>query len=289
MTGIWGFLLQTLYVSLVGGLLLVVKAIFRDKLTPRWQYGVWSVLALRILIPVQMTWKYVLLPLPLWVETARILADHALPEVLFVWLYRLYLMGVAVFLAGYLFSYFRLGRLLKRGEAPSAELTQQISAVAERYDLNPCKAVIIPGLTSPMVCGIIHPVLAVPADAPLDDHVILHELLHVKYHDALQNVFWSICRALHWCNPLVHYFVNQIGNDMESLCDQRVLERLEGEARRNYGLSLLAMSNDRYPRAPGTTSISNGGKNITRRIEAIVRFKKYPKGLGESLVEVLEL
>ena len=46
MTDFWGFLLQTLYVSLVGGLLLVVKAIFRDKLTPKWQYGVWSVLLL---------------------------------------------------------------------------------------------------------------------------------------------------------------------------------------------------------------------------------------------------
>ena len=79
MTDFWGFLLQTLYVSLVGGLLLVVKAIFRDKLTPRWQYGVWSVLALRILIPVQITWKYVLLPLPLWVETMRILSEYAIP------------------------------------------------------------------------------------------------------------------------------------------------------------------------------------------------------------------
>ena len=70
MTGIWGFILQTLYVSLVGGLLLLVKSILRDKLTPRWQYGVWSVLALRILVPVGVSWKYVLLPLPLWVETA---------------------------------------------------------------------------------------------------------------------------------------------------------------------------------------------------------------------------
>ena len=65
MTDLWGFLLQTLYVSLVGALLLLVKWLLRDKLTPRWQYGVWSVLALRILVPVQTIGKYVLLPLPL--------------------------------------------------------------------------------------------------------------------------------------------------------------------------------------------------------------------------------
>ena len=284
MTGIWGFILQTLYVSLVGGLLLLVKSILLDKLTPRWQYGVWSVLALRILVPVGVSWKYVLLPLPLWVETIRILAEQAIPALWFTWLYWLYLAGVAVFLLRYLVSYIRLRLLLKRGEVAPESLTAQVKRVAGQHGLKPCRAVVLSGLPSPMVCGVFRPVLAVPDGVVLDDHVILHELLHVTYHDALQNVFWSICRALHWCNPLVHWFMDQIGNDMESLCDQRVLERLEGEERRDYGLSLLAMSNDRYPRAPGTTSISNGGKNITRRIESIVRFKKYPKGMALASV-----
>lgn len=35
MTDLWGFLLQTLYVSLVGALLLLIKWLLRDKLTPR--------------------------------------------------------------------------------------------------------------------------------------------------------------------------------------------------------------------------------------------------------------
>ncbi len=280
MTGIWGFILQTLYVSLVGGLLLLVKAILRDKLTPRWQYGVWSVLALRILVPVGVSWKYVLLPLPLWVETVRILAEQAIPSQWFTWLYRVYMAGVVVFLLRYLVSYIRLRMLLRRGEVAPEGLTAQVKRVAEQYGLKSCRTVVLSRLPSPMVCGVFRPVLVIPKGAIPDDYVILHELLHVKYQDALQNVFWSVCRVLHWCNPLVHWFIDQIGNDMESLCDQRVLERLEGEARRDYGLSLLAMSNDRYPRAPGTTSISNGGKNIARRIEAIVRFKKYPRGMA---------
>lgn len=40
------------------------------------------------------------------------------------------------------------------------------------------------------------------------------------------------------------------------------------------------MANDKYAHIPGTSSISNGGKNISQRIEAIVRFKKYPKGMS---------
>jgi hypothetical protein len=91
---------------------------------------------------------------------------------------------------------------------------------------------------------------------------------------------WSVFRTLHWCNPFLQLVFNRIGNDMESLCDQRVLERLEGEARREYGAILLSMVSEKYPRAPGTTSLSNGGANIGRRIGAIARFQKYPKGMA---------
>ena len=102
-----------------------------------------------------------------------------------------------------------------------------------------------------MVCGVLRPVLALPAEEGLDDHVLLHELLHIKYFDALQNAFWSLCRALHWCNPVIQWMLNRVGNDQEALCDQRVLERLEGEERRRYGIALLAMANDRYPQSAG--------------------------------------
>ncbi|MFR5782593.1 MAG: hypothetical protein ACLUEK_12565 [Oscillospiraceae bacterium] len=44
------------------------------------------------------------------------------------------------------------------------------------------------------------------------------------------------------------------------------------------------MANVKYARAPGTSSISNGGRNISRRIAAIVRFKLYPRGMALASV-----
>lgn len=155
-----------------------------------------------------------------------------------------------------------------------------MDAVGNQYHLRPCRAVAIPGLPSAFVCGVFRPALAVPAGAEPDSKVLLHELLHLKYSDGAQSVVWSVFRALHWCNPFLLYVFHRIGNDMEQLCDQRVLERLEGEQCREYGGILLSMVNEKYPRAPGTTSLSNGGKNIARRIEAIARFKKYPRGMA---------
>lgn len=303
MTNLWGFLLQTLAVVLTGLILLAVKALLQDKLTPRWQYFVWLVLAVRIVVPVRADGSYVLLPVPVWMEMGKTLVEGGLasaytafyeavhvaspvpwltgrPVSVTDWIFFVYVLGVLAFLAWYLVSYLRLRHLLRRGGPAPAELQGQIRRVGERYGLKPCPAVVLPGLPSPMVCGVFRPVLALPAGVPVDGHVLLHEFLHVKYQDALQNVFWCLCRALHWCNPLVHLLLNRVGNDLESLCDQRVLERLEGEARRSYGVSLLNMANDRYSRAPGTTCVSNGGKNIARRIEAIVRFKTYPKGMA---------
>ncbi|MEG2138428.1 MAG: M56 family metallopeptidase, partial [Oscillospiraceae bacterium] len=302
MTNIWEFLVQTLTVSLVAALLLAVKELLADKLSPRWQYGVWSVLALRILLPVSMG-RNVLLPVPLWVETWKAMAEKTLhsayadiytplsirwpipwmegaPQSLTDWLFAVYAAGVAGSLLWYLVSYLRLRRVLRRGSPVSEPVQASIQSVCARYALRPCRAVAVDGLPSAFVCGVLHPVLVLPADTETDEKVLLHELLHLKHHDALQSAVWCVLRSLHWCNPLMQLVFNRIGNDMESLCDQRVLEHLEGEERRDYGAILLSMANDRYPRAPGTTSVSNGGKNIARRIAAIVRFKKYPKGMG---------
>lgn len=303
MTDLWGFLLQTACVCLVGVLLLVVKWLLRDKLSPRWQYSVWVVLAARLLVPATLGGGTALLPLSLWVEMARLTVEQrlssayvsmvqtvqvtapvpwltGLPHSITDWLFFLYVLGVVAFLLRYLLSYLSLRRLVQTGEEPSEDLRRQVMGVGEKYGLPLCAVVVLPGLTSPMVCGVFRPVLVLPAGKAVEDHVILHELLHVKYRDALQNVFWSICRAVHWCNPLVHLLLDRVGNDLESLCDQRVLERLAGEERRSYGISLLSMASEKYPRAPGTTSVSNGGRNIARRIEAIVRFKTYPRGMA---------
>lgn len=310
MTNLWVFLLQTLYVAGVGLLLLAIKTLLKDKLSPRWQYAVWAVLALRILLPAYTGKYYVLLPLPLWVETAKVMVEPhwasaytnvyeatqvtspipwltGAPVSLSDWLFLLYVVGVVVTLLWYLLSWLRLCLLLRQGTPVPADVKEQIERIGETYACKTCRAIELPGLPSPMVCGVFRPVLALPKGKALDDHVILHELLHLNYKDALQNVFWCFCRALHWCNPIVRLLLNRVGNDMESLCDQRVLERLHGEDRRNYGISLLAMANDKYPRAVGTTSLSNGGKNIAQRIEAIVRFKRYPRGMALASVCVV--
>ena len=295
-------MLQTLTVSIVAVLLLIVKKLLEDKLSPRWQYGVWSILILRIILPAAQSYKN-MFSIPLWIEILKTRAEmlmnsafsmvyepvtvrHFLPIVKGVpisitdWLFVIYGAGVLFFLVKYLVTYLKLQKILKGSREASESILEKVQGVCEKYNLKACRVVEVPGITSAFICGGIPSVLAVPVGVNLDEKILLHELLHLKYHDTLQNIGWCILRSLHWCNPFLHYVFNRVGNDMESLCDQRVLERLEGEERREYGVILLNMANERYARMPGTSSISNGGKNISRRIAAIVRFKKYPKGMA---------
>lgn len=297
MTDIWGFLLQTLTASGAAALLLAVKAMFRDKLPPRWQFASWGVLGLVLLLPAGAGGRYVLVNWPWAVETARtvLTGDYSslarvtapiplpcfqAPGTAAEWVYAAYVLGAALLLARYAVTYVRLRRLLRRGRPAGEVRAAQIRSVAERYGLPDCPAAEVPGLTTAFICGVLRPVLALPAGTEVDDKVILHELLHLKQQDAAWGLAVCFFRCVHWCNPLLWYCADRAGNDLEARCDQRVLELLEGEDRRDYGRILLSMAEERYARAPGTSSMANGGRNIRRRVEAIARFKKYPAGMA---------
>lgn len=301
MSNLWAFLLQTLWASLSAALILIVKRLLEDKLSPRWQYGVWGLLAARLLLPASLS-RYVVLPVSAWLELAKTAAERnlssayaapyapvtvhfpfptlsAAPRSVTDWLFVAYCAGVAAAFLRYATAYTRLRLSLRRCPPVRPDVQELLNRTAARYGLPVCRAVET-DLPSAMVCGALRPILALPGgDAP-DEKILLHELLHLKYHDTAQNAFWSILRAFHWCNPFLWAVFDRIQNDLESLCDQRALERLRGGERREYGLLLLRQATVRYARFPGTSSISNGAANIRRRVEAIARFQRYPRGMA---------
>ena len=137
MTNLWAFLHQTLAASVTALFLLAIQRLFRDKLSPRWQYGVWVVLLLRLLIPVGLPGRTTLGDLSQWVELARLWAEQGLdsafsapwtssrPIAPIPWwngaapasvtdvLFLVYLAGVVLTFLWFLASWLRLGRLLR--------------------------------------------------------------------------------------------------------------------------------------------------------------------------------
>lgn len=306
MDNLWSVLAQTLALSVAAAVLLAAKRLFLDKLSPRWQYGMWAILALRALLPAGLLGRTLVPGGRAVLEAARLQVELPLSSVLTdpygvtevlapvplfprglpvpgsitdVFFY-VYAAGVLLLALWFFRSYTRLRAAIRRGLSPAPEVLAQVEGVAARYGLKaPRRVVVLPGLESAFVCGPLRPVLALP-DRPVDDKVLLHELLHLRHGDVWAGVGVCALRCLHWCNPLIWYCCDRIQNDCEALCDQRVLERLEGEERRAYGVILLSMADGRYARAPGTSSMANGGRNIKARIQAIARFRRYPAGMA---------
>ena len=306
MVNLWSVLAQTLALSVAALVLLAAKRLFLDKLSPRWQYGVWAILALRALLPAGLLGRTLVPGGRAVLEAARLQVELPLssaltdpygvtevlaPVPLFPRglpapgsitdaLFYLYAAGVLLLALWFFLSYARLRAAIRRGLSPAPEVLAQVEGVAARYGLKaPRRVVVLPGLESAFVCGPLRPVLALPG-RPVDDKVLLHELLHLRHGDVWAGVGVCALRCLHWCNPLIWYCCDRMQNDCEALCDQRVLERLEGEERRAYGVILLSMADGRYARAPGTSSMANGGRNIKARIQAIARFRRYPAGMA---------
>ncbi len=303
MFDLWGFLLQTLSASGVAVLILAVKALFKDKLPPKWQFAVWGVLGILMLIPAGIGGSYLLFRWQLAVELIKSLFGDlsftnvsfplpvitAVPGTVAEWIFALYVLGVVVHLLKYAVSYFRLRHAVSMGSALTGEQLAQIQKTAAERGVKLSGAVAVHGLQGAFICGVLRPVLVLPAQEEIDEKILLHELFHLKNRDTGWSVLICALRSLHWCNPLIVYCSNRALNDLESRCDQYVLENLEGEARREYGRILLSMASERFSKTPGSTCIHNGGRNIRARIENIARFKKYPQGMELVSVCILIL
>ena len=301
MTSIWGFVFQTIEISLLAIFLLFIKRIFQDKLSPKWQYASWIILFINFFIPTGIFNKYLIPTIAIYLETIKSIVEkgltsnyihpfeaihltnvlpliHQKPSSITDYLFVIYIFGILLCLIRYLIQYIQIKHIIKQG-LENDEINQKVNDIANKYHLKSCNTIIVNEIPTAFVFGMFHPTLILPNEN-VDEKIILHELIHVKNHDGFQSIIWSILFSLHWCNPFMNYILKQIKNDMESLCDQEVLEKLEGEERRDYGRILLNMCSDSYASAFGTTSISNGTKHIKKRIESIARFKKYPKGIG---------
>lgn len=306
MTNLWVVLYVTLGITLTGLMLVVFKKIFQDKLNARWHYLVWLVLLVRAVLPANVRLFSTSFALnTLWMEPMKKLRGRvemgmdsllsapfgmeggdlsllkgggwSLTDTLFV----VYVAGVVLFLLYDLLIYAKLRKEIRQGREASLSLRGKILRTAETYALPKQEAVrVCKGIETPFLCGFFKPVLVIPEsmEETIDEKVLLHEMLHRKHHDVLVNFALHLLRALHWFNPFVYWLCRIIRNDSEALCDQRVLEKLEGEEKRAYGMLLLDMADSRYASRIGTTSMANGAKNIKTRIRRIVDFGRAPKG-----------
>ncbi|WP_410771648.1 M56 family metallopeptidase [Fontibacillus sp. BL9] len=109
-------------------------------------------------------------------------------------------------------------------------------------------------------------------------HVLMHELVHIKRRDLWLQVTFVILRCTHWFNPLIWFAMRDMKNSGEVACDAAVLKCLGNEARSEYGQTLIDLLR-LFPKSSSSVGTlgMHSKKILTRRIRQIVQGS--PKGV----------
>lgn len=291
--------------SVLIALLLALRPLLRRRLSRRWQYYIWLVPLLRLLVPFTPRASLsgaLVEELPaagmaagVWMGAPDMAAPGGMPPgvlpaaasaptpgepAALIWA-----AVAAVLLLRAALGYRRYLRELRMGSRPAGDGAQTLfREVCAALGLRRIPTLLVnPALASPVQAGVLRPMVVLSGDAQSGEElraVLLHELTHCRRLDALYKWLLEAAVCLHWFNPLVRLLRREIGRDCELSCDEAVIARLDGPARRAYGSALLAAARPAgisRPRAL-TLSMSDDGKQLKQRLEFIMNFKKKTAG-----------
>ena len=133
---------------------------------------------------------------------------------------------------------FRKLRKFHAGKFHSADLPQWfgplLTRTAEKLGLRKHPEITLSrNISSPAVFGVFRPVLVLPAPAihrlsqKRTEHILLHELAHIKRGDLLVNTFYMLLQIVYWFNPLLWLLRRRLQHLRELCCDATVARILK--------------------------------------------------------------
>lgn len=315
-----------LTVSLAALVPLILRRLMKKRYPARMVCVVWAILALRLLIPVQLTLPQApvqVMPRTSYVvqsdQTAFRQAGLPVTQMPARWvtgtqaqtlsaadtgtvktvditdiLLTLWLAGVIACVLWQGIGYYRLIRSLK-GTSCSIERADLHTILQEQ-----CADLVIDreiplrvssAADCPMLVGFIHPTLYLPDEriSRTDAAFIFrHELTHYKHGDLWLKLLLLAARCLHWFNPLVHLIARFAQEDIEAACDDAVVRGHDGAYRRAYGETILRSAIAQAQKRKALVScFGDDKKTLMRRFEGL--FDKSVKKRGVALVVMIAL
>lgn len=293
-------------------MVILVRFLFRNKISRRVQYALWLVVLVRLLVPVQIgQLSFSTSAIAEKVEQAVIsqenisyASDYQQPEV-----------RVEAFEAdGYTYAYETVedwqlpdGFRMTHEQVVFEEYLYTIYAVAlfglalwfilsnlhfrwkatrnlEALPVENCPVpvYISQGVTSPCLVGLFRQKILLPAEAAQDperlNHIIAHELTHCRHGDLIWGFLRCVLLCIHWDHPLVWLAAFLSKEDCELACDEGAIARLGEEERIPYGETLLKMvSLSSVSRGVGrvATTMAESKKQLAQRILSIAKKRKF--------------
>ena len=298
----WNALQISVTVSAVGGVLLALRGLLKRRYPARAMSLVWFALALRLLVPMQLTLpkpavtitpppvQTVVTALPevsmltddaagetVAAQTTRVPTTHMsmLEVVMGIWL-----AGAGALLVWHMAAYAWFRRQIQRSSRPSSNeailnvLSDTRRALGIRREI---ALRVTPLADCPMLVGALRPMLLLPTDTvDLHDAALIfrHELLHWKHGDLAVKMVLALAADVHWMNPCVRLLARAGAADLELACDSAVIHGMDFAQRKYYGQVIL--------QAAGASC------NARRRDALLSRFAGDKKGLKERMQNLFD-
>ena len=288
----------TLDVSILICLIFIIKFLSHKKLPAWWNYGIWLMLLIRMLVPLKLE-EYVnlshlfpglsestIFELPSITINATSSAYGGNLQIEKV-LLPLWLSGVILFGAYTLIRNLNFWMTIKsRPLLTDKRLLDLLEECKSRMKIHTVLGVVITDkVKSPALFGYFRPRLLLPEGTLeiLNDtelaYIFMHELGHLKHHDLGISWLLSFMQIIHWFNPLVWLAFYQMRVDQETACDASVLSNIKYYQSVDYANAIIGfLEKFRQNRPlPALAGIMETKSQTKRRIAMITDFRHYSR------------
>lgn len=303
---------MSIYCSVTAVIILLIKAIFKNKMSAKWHYYIWGILLVRILIPTlpesnisifnqvptinnvevrQLPAYEISAPAQNYIIGNVAISNTKVPftvEKLFAdYIFYAWVIAAILLFFYFVFIYISFSKSVKSMKVCDNNIFNLLKTCKNRLGIKADIKVVIGGNT-PMLKGMLNPVILLPEGYSETEtkNIFIHELCHFKYKDVLALWIAAVILCINWFNPIIWYSFFVLRKDIELACDQRVLEIAEDK--KEYAGLLLKTALRRNRFMLGTTSMQNGEKEVSKRIKYIAYFKK-PKVYWSIIILLIGL
>jgi len=294
--------------SLITILMIAIERVSEKYLSKRTLSSMWRIAAFfyiipfGVMIPAKAT-EVIITPLPkLWWPAPLLMipqnaqnavaADYPLPfktALCIVWF-----IGVVIYTTYQSLMLFRFSHIVKTRAVQGEEWEKELlSEILSHKKLQKVRLLRVDVMTSPVLFGILRPVILLPQKQMSSYRLklaLLHETAHLEHCDLWhKRLLLAVC-ALHWFSPFAHLLMCHSGKIFELACDECVAEKLNAEERREYAMAVVESAGRGFVSSNFSSTFSSSAAQMKRRLENIMNMKSsasFSKSANVTLIVVL--